>query len=268
MSNSKLIKYLKWLPAQLGIINKAAFTLGLNEIKKDDVFLVSFPKSGNTWLRFIIANLITSDELVTLQNIDQIVPDVYSSAHLVNAMSSKRFIKTHHAFFDCYPLSIYIYRDYRDAMVSNFHYFKNRRNFKGDFSEFLNSEVAFNDFGTWQFHLTSAFNQKVRSPNSILILRYEDLLAKPGDEIQKIIDFSGIHPKRSIEQVVKLCSFYNLKENENMHSGKYKKITGENFFRNGTSNQWKNYFSRNDLDNLMKKENLVNTMLRAGYTLS
>jgi len=44
-------------------------------ILPDDIFLVSFPKSGNTWTRFLLANLRFPGEPVNWANIDRLVPD-------------------------------------------------------------------------------------------------------------------------------------------------------------------------------------------------
>ncbi|MGH9453777.1 MAG: hypothetical protein ACRD2O_07390, partial [Terriglobia bacterium] len=46
-------------------------------ILPDDIFLVSFPKSGNTWTRFLIGNLVHPEELITFANVSRIVPDIY-----------------------------------------------------------------------------------------------------------------------------------------------------------------------------------------------
>ena len=43
----------------------------------DDLFIVSYPKSGNTWTRFLLGNLIYQDEPVTFANIEYRIPSVY-----------------------------------------------------------------------------------------------------------------------------------------------------------------------------------------------
>jgi len=40
----------------------------------DDTFLVSYPKSGNTWARFLIANLIHPGEKIDFSNVNRIIP--------------------------------------------------------------------------------------------------------------------------------------------------------------------------------------------------
>src|SRR5437016_13045920 len=40
------------------------------EVLPNDVFLVSYPRSGNTWIRFLIGNLACPDDPVTFANIE------------------------------------------------------------------------------------------------------------------------------------------------------------------------------------------------------
>jgi len=43
----------------------------------DDVFLVSYPRSGNTWARFLLGSLIGGSEPVTFSNIESRIPEIY-----------------------------------------------------------------------------------------------------------------------------------------------------------------------------------------------
>ena len=46
----------------------------------DDVFLTSYPRSGNTWTRFLVGNFVNPNEPVTFLNVERLVPDMYKTA--------------------------------------------------------------------------------------------------------------------------------------------------------------------------------------------
>src|SRR5439155_14093272 len=48
------------------------------EVRPNDVFLVSYPRSGNTWIRFLIGNLVCPDDPVTFANVEQRIPSIYT----------------------------------------------------------------------------------------------------------------------------------------------------------------------------------------------
>jgi len=86
-------------------------------IRPDDVFIVSYPRSGNTWVRFLIANLLAPDEKITFRNIENYVPSIYKSADTLDTRGGRRYIKSHNPCYELYPKLIYVYRDGRDALV-------------------------------------------------------------------------------------------------------------------------------------------------------
>ena len=45
----------------------------------DDTFVVSYPRSGNTWTRFLIANLMHPEKEVSFKNIESLIPDCSST---------------------------------------------------------------------------------------------------------------------------------------------------------------------------------------------
>jgi len=265
MAGNNLIKqYFRWLPTQLGMFNKGAFLHQINAIYPDDIFLVSFPKSGNTWLRFIIANLISNKE-ITFKNIDEFVPDCYTSHQIIDSKKSKRIIKSHNTYFKYYPKSIYIYRDYRDVLVSYYLYQTALNHFNGSIDEFITSKALNTPFNSWKTHLKNALNQQQQHPETILLIAYEELLQNPHNIIKQIIEFCNITPVQAIEDVIKKSEFNHLKAIENKDEGNFKQQTGQSFFRNGKAGNWQKHLTNTTLNTLQQDHELVNLMHQLGY---
>src|SRR5207249_5512725 len=89
----------------------------------DDVFLVSYPRSGNTWTRFLIANLAHPNEPTNFANIESRIPEIYlfPDRVLLN-LPRPRILKSHECFDPRYKRTIYIVRDPRDVAVSYYYY--------------------------------------------------------------------------------------------------------------------------------------------------
>ena len=65
----------------------------------DDTFLVSYPKSGNTWVRFLLANLIYPNETVGFANINRLLPAPgVSSKRFLRNLPRPRILKSHEPF--------------------------------------------------------------------------------------------------------------------------------------------------------------------------
>ena len=89
----------------------------------DDVWIVSYPKSGNTWTRFLIANLVSGGELVDWSNIEQRVPDIYITKDVkLRKFARPRYLKSHEAYRPSYRRVVFIVRDPRDVAVSYYHF--------------------------------------------------------------------------------------------------------------------------------------------------
>jgi len=85
----------------------------------DDVFLVSYPRSGNTWTRFLLGNLIDQKDPLTFSNIESRIPEIYfNNDRFLRQLPRPRLLKSHECFQPHYPHVIYIVRDPRDVEIS------------------------------------------------------------------------------------------------------------------------------------------------------
>lgn len=260
-----LKQYIRWLPAQLGLFNKGAFLLQIDRIFPDDIYIASYPKSGNTWLRFVLANMRSKGEEINFNTIDRYVPDVYTSKEIINSQKNGRIIKTHQTLFEYYPKTVYIYRDYRDVLVSFYYYETGLNHFKGTFEQFISSSNVSQPFGTWKEHVLQALKFKHDHPERILLLSYEALLLSPVQHITSIAAFCDIQPFLSFEEINARCEFSRLKENETVHSSDFQKQSNQPFFREGKKGNWKTHFSESLIKILKQDDELNSLMEKLGY---
>ncbi len=262
-----MMQYLRWLPAKFGLISKTAFLFQIKKINPDDVFLVSYPKSGNTWLRFILAYLKNgTSTTINFHQLENIVPDVYVSKDIIDTQKSGRIIKTHDIFFEGYPRVIYIHRDYRDALISYYYFVLAYKFFDGTFSEFIRSNIVLRH-GSWKQHIKAMKKYKQENPDKILVLSYESLLNNFDKSVESINRFCGFKKEVDLNKLKEKTSFSELKKIENEFGSRFMSNTKQNFVREGKSGGWKDFYSKEDLDFLYSDKELVSLMNELGYSV-
>lgn len=233
----------------------------------NDVFLVSFPKSGNTWARFVIGNYITNGNC-DFKNSHKIVPDIHYNPKDIKLCKSPRIIKSHFQAPQPYKKVVYLLRDGRDVAVSYYFHQKKYRNIMSElsFNNYLNGFLNgdFSSFGTWSNHVNGWLN----SDTDILLVKYEDLLMSPIDEFKKIIVFSGFDLDMDrLERSIKKSNFYSMQDLEKRQLSEvdllFNSDTSLNFVRKGISGDWINYFDEELLQMFMEKSGGV--LKKYGY---
>lgn len=234
-------------------------------VKPQDVYLVSFPKSGNTWMRFLLINYLFNfkNEKLIYDDLEKFIPSVHkSSKKSINSRKGDRIIKSH--FVEpFYPKIIYVIRDGRDALVSYYYYQKDLRGFEGSFEDFYDSDFS-SDAGTWDEHLRAAIKYEEKNSNDIIFIKYEDLKSNPEEVFGKVITFLGKSiDKKQLKFAIENSSFNKLKQMQESDGVEIeeRKI---NFFRKGTSNQWTNYFSEKMNSHFVEKSQ--DLLKRFNYT--
>lgn len=229
------------------------------EVRPDDIFLVSYPKSGNTWLRFILAELMHPEAAADFANIDQIIPDIYKTSHRdIGRAPQPRVLKSHEPLDVRYQSVIYIVRDPRDVLLSYYHYKLLRNAFDESYSidsfaeEFLKGSLE--TFGSWGDHVGGWLGARSKHPR-FLFLRYEDMLADTLGQLQKISSHLSLRTSvEKLEDVVERCSLATLKQSEKNTGARWKTLThsrrDKSFIREGKSGGGKKKLSAHTLNQL------------------
>ena len=238
-------------------------------IYEDDVFLVSYPKSGNTWLRFLLGNYISGNQC-DFSNAHLIMPDIHYNPEQCAKIPRPRIIKSHYPYVSEYNNVIYLVRDGRDVAVS--YYFDSikfgRITQETTFSEFLRlfNRGWVDDFGLWGDHVKSWLDHK---ENNIILVRYEDMKRDTVKELSRIIEFVSIPvSKEKLLSAIEASKFSRMKKLEKEQEDQFEQFLNSNrsvpFIRNGNVGDFKKYFTP-ELSNEFNKIH-GDALLLLGYT--
>ena len=246
--------------AQVGRVVTGRQIAGRNlTVFADDVFVTSYPRSGNTWTRFLISNLVYQDEPTTFANIEQRIPEIYfNSDHRMRSLPRPRVLKSHECFQPNYPRVIYIVRDPRDVAVSFYHHNVKAGNIPDDYpmDKFIPRFIAAEfdrKWGSWVDHVQSWLLLRQDRPD-FLLMRYEDMKKTTVAELARLVAFLQTCQFRQIDgspeklqRAVELSSPERMRQLEKEQSADWvltkKTRSDKPFVRTATSGGWKSTLS-------------------------
>jgi hypothetical protein len=255
--------------------------LGLNRggrnfpVFPDDTFLVSYPRSGNTWTRFLIANLLHPDESISFVNIEEKIPDPLSvTRRQLARVPRPRLIKSHEYFDPRYKKVIYIVRDPRDVVIS-LYYFQLKKGFISDgypmdryVARFVTGDVDI--YGAWDENIASWLATRGES-KGFLLLKYEDMSSRPEEELSRIASFLGIDRSREqLQRAIQLSSVDRMRQLEKAEADEYKPLRATRrdipFVRTAISGGWRGNLSANQVSQIETAWGPL--MKRLGYSMA
>lgn len=221
------------------------------EVRPDDTFLVSYPKSGNTWVRFLLTSILHQKD-PGFGEMEDLVPDIYVRSHnALASIRSPRIMKSHEYFDPRYQNVIYIVRDPRDVLIS---YWYHQQKF-GLIDRGLDLELfgeAFltgvDAFGSWAEHVGSWLGAR-EGAERFLLVRYEDLLTSTKSEFSRILDFLKLGiGEMEIDRAVAGSTFQKLQALEKAQGYSWTPLRNTRgdlmFMRSGKQGSWHELLSR------------------------
>ena len=194
----------------------------------DDTMLVSYPRSGNTWTRFLIANLLHPSKDIDFLNVEVLVPDTTTISSLALKRTPRpRVIKTHEYFDPRYPKVIYIVRDPRDVVLSCYNFQRKYRQIADNYpleqyvEDFLQGRATERAWGTWGENVASWLSTR-RNHESFLLVQFADLLNDTRAQLSRIGEFMRIPVSAEIvERAVGRSSADRMRELEQQQQDRW-----------------------------------------------
>lgn len=179
------------------------------------VWIASYPRSGNTWMRFLLANLLYG-QVQSSVALNKLIPDIHRAIAGGQLHGNRKLLmKTHWRFDPGLPLRedtigvIYMVRHPIDVLASNLEYYLMRSR---EFT-MLGSDEARRDatrrwiddyvahggsrrgrdlgFGSWTENVLGWAEGPLPYPR--LVLRYEDLKAAPARGMTDVARYLGVN---------------------------------------------------------------------------
>jgi len=210
----------------------------------NDVFLASYPRSGNTWLRFALGEAL-SGKSIHFDNVDDVIPELkWHRRGMPLFADGGRLIKTHEPWRKEYRKAIYIVRDGRDCALSQYARSTQLQIVEPDLDEFLLMflEGRVHGYGSWAPHIRAWLNSPLARSGNLLVVKFEDLRRNPEESLTRMVQFAGA-PKSAEEIRAALAnnSVDQMRAKEVKSKKLYQSTTEVGrFVRKGAVQGWKN----------------------------
>ncbi|XP_075859148.1 amine sulfotransferase-like [Microcebus murinus] len=229
------------------------------ELRDDDVFVVTYPKSGTIWAQQILSLIYFEEHRKRTENLESHhrVPFLEYCSRDIDFASrpSPRLFVTHLPYYlvprglkDKKAKIIYIYRNPKDVMCSYFHFLNTYPVYKAAdtidafMKQFLEGKVVGN---LWFDHIRGWYEH--RNYFNIQFMMYEEMKKDLRSSVFKLCKFLGEDlSEETMDTVVRQATFENMKNdplanNENALYWNFgPKLREGHFLRKGTIGDWKN----------------------------
>ena len=225
----------------LKLRNKYSTVIGHARIntRHDDTYIAAYPRSGSTWLRTIISNILEPAAKGDPDVFNARIPAVsIRNAKTINALESPRLIMTHSHWLPDIKKAVYVLRNGRDSFISSYHYHVTRNGKEISLDEYWNLYLQ-NVYGNmWHQHVESWLRHGRKNlGENLKVVYFEDLKSDINGELLSICEFLGIeYTARTLQRAIEYASLEHARKIEFARQGPFD-TDEQSFYRSGASQQ-------------------------------
>lgn len=233
--------------------------------RKTDRYIVSYPRSGSTWLRTILGAIMNPETGFEPDTFNRILPGVSGTRlPLIWALPDPRIIHSHTTFRTGISKAVFVVRDGRDAIVSYYHFTTTRIGIKVSFGKWFELYCRRWYGPRWHDNVEGwlSIGSKQLEDN-LMVVKFEDLKADPLGRVQSVADFLGLPSQRDlVGHAIEMASIEQAKKREARELGNLQN-NNQSFYRGGKSGQYHDYLQGKIYDRFMRMS--TRAMSLAGY---
>jgi hypothetical protein len=261
-----LIKRIRHTITKAPAIRPALAWLYHSGLNPSDVFVASYPRAGSTWLRFLLYELLTG-QTTSFEAVNKGIPNIgrhYTAPQLLD--SGARLIQTHEPYRPEYGRAIYLVRDVRDVVISEYYFQQLWQLFDGTFDQFLQAFLAgkANRYGSWVKHTTSWLDALEAARGQIIFLRFDELRQNTAATLADILAFLGAEVGgSSIEKALANNTAVEMRKKE---SSLKLPSSNLNFVRKGKVGGWQEFLTLEQIQQIDRQTGAI--LNKLGYSIT
>lgn len=249
-------------------------------LDSNDVFLASYPRSGQHWTRFQLFEILTRQS-AEFDSLDATIPKIGEHGRAPSILpSGGRLIQTHQPWRKEYKRAIHLVRDVRDVILSDYAWDESLglierlgiRDFDSYLLPWLRGTTQTPGGGSWQDHTNSWLDSPLANHGDVLTIRFEDMRRNTEAALASMVEFLGVHADRNlIRDVIANNSVEKMREKED-RSKKYdpknlSRKAGEEhrFVRKGSVGGWRQRLTEAQLQVI--EQHAGQALVRLGYSI-
>ncbi|CAG2112620.1 unnamed protein product, partial [Medioppia subpectinata] len=237
------------------------------EVRADDIWLATYPKSGTTWTEEILSLIDNGGDVNKVK--DKLLPKRVKHLEVglpvahnkwLKSKKGRRLIATHlaatHIPDQLKRLKcklIYVVRNPKDTAVSYYHHHKMSTflgNYRGSWNEFSELFVGGHlVYGDWLQHVEGFWRLHQQNPTKVLFISYEELNTDLPKMIALMANFMGRQlSDETIATIANHCSFESMKDNKMVNRENFTlkglfDMKESRFMRSGQIGRWTDTFT-------------------------